>query len=169
MEGSKRGVQRNSMNDSRLDDRGLSEDCLTNNLVCWNVLSASTNLDLSRNRSISDVSCPPPSWVFSNKYNRIGLAFCITKEKRNCNSRESNPGLIRGRDLSYHLTTIALFSTQIFVSSAPSLSQVVIHDIARTYRNDATRSGDRSVACCDVSAKWVDLLMPFHLDPISGF
>ena len=29
--------------------------------------------------------------------------------KRECNSRESNPGLIRGRDLSYHLTTIALF------------------------------------------------------------
>ena len=28
--------------------------------------------------------------------------------KKRCNSRESNPGLIRGRDLSYHLTTIAL-------------------------------------------------------------
>ena len=31
------------------------------------------------------------------------------KRGRECNSRESNPGLIRGRDLSYHLTTIALF------------------------------------------------------------
>ena len=29
------------------------------------------------------------------------------KKEKECNSRESNPGLIRGRDLSYHLTTIA--------------------------------------------------------------
>ena len=33
------------------------------------------------------------------------------KRKKQCNSRESNPGLIRGRDLSYHLTTIALFGS----------------------------------------------------------
>ena len=34
--------------------------------------------------------------------------FGCHKRKKNCNSRESNPGLIRGRDLSYHLTTIAV-------------------------------------------------------------
>ena len=34
----------------------------------------------------------------------IEKEICVEK---NCNSRESNPGLIRGRDLSYHLTTIA--------------------------------------------------------------
>ena len=40
--------------------------------------------------------------------NKEGQGRIIIKEKRECNSRESNPGLIRGRDLSYHLTTIAL-------------------------------------------------------------
>ena len=53
---------------------------------------------------------------FQNGVLREGCIESIGKEregkekaKRECNSRESNPGLIRGRDLSYHLTTIALF------------------------------------------------------------
>ena len=49
---------------------------------------------------------------FQNGVLRDGCFVSIGKErreKRECNSRESNPGLIRGRDLSYHLTTIALF------------------------------------------------------------
>ena len=53
---------------------------------------------------------------FQNGVLREGCIESIGKEregkekaKREGNSRESNPGLIRGRDLSYHLTTIALF------------------------------------------------------------
>ena len=38
------------------------------------------------------------------------LVVVMDKTKKDCSSRESNPGLIRGRDLSYHLTTTALIS-----------------------------------------------------------
>ena len=43
---------------------------------------------------------------FSHHKSHRTLSNRKTKGKK-CNSRESNPGLIRGRDLSYHLTTIA--------------------------------------------------------------
>ena len=42
------------------------------------------------------------------------IAICELGKKE-CNSRESNPGLIRGRDLSYHLTTIAVFGVFMLV------------------------------------------------------
>ena len=45
---------------------------------------------------------------FSHHKSHRTLSNRKTKGKK-CNSRESNPGLIRGRDLSYHLTTIAPF------------------------------------------------------------
>ena len=36
------------------------------------------------------------------------LPYQKRNAKKDCSSRESNPGLIRGRDLSYHLTTSAV-------------------------------------------------------------
>ena len=84
-------------------------------------------LNLTRNKSdIPEASpcfrCPSEFLVQHPASRSCPVAWCpfgSSKKKCvsiiNCNSRESNPGLIRGRDLSYHLTTIALFR---FLSSA---------------------------------------------------
>ena len=59
--------------------------------------------------SISYIAIPEAATLLK-KMKKLVPSFLITRnhEKKNiCNSRESNPGLIRGRDLSYHLTTIA--------------------------------------------------------------
>ena len=65
------------------------------------ITSSSTPLLLFSQIDISNAM----SQLLSDKQSLL----CFKKEKEECNSRESNPGLIRGRDLSYHLTTIALF------------------------------------------------------------
>ena len=65
------------------------------------ITSFSTPLLLFSQIDISNVM----SELLSDKQSLL----CFKKEKEECNSRESNPGLIRGRDLSYHLTTIAVF------------------------------------------------------------
>ena len=65
------------------------------------ITSSSTPLLLFSQIDISNTI----SQLLSDKQSLL----CFKKEKEECNSRESNPGLIRGRDLSYHLTTIAVF------------------------------------------------------------
>ena len=52
------------------------------------------------------------------------------KGKKQCNSRESNPGLIRGRDLSYHLTTIALFVSLPYPTSSAASTNTPNYTIA---------------------------------------
>ena len=59
--------------------------------------------------SISYIAIPEAATMLKRMKKLVPfLLINRNHEKKNiCNSRESNPGLIRGRDLSYHLTTIA--------------------------------------------------------------
>ena len=83
--------------------------------------------------SISYIAIPEAATMLK-RMKKLVPFLLITRnhEKKNiCNSRESNPGLIRGRDLSYHLTTIAPLPIPFIAYSPITIHFTHFHELCK--------------------------------------